>query len=208
MKQEVLENHRKYQERIDLYKSFGYDIQKEREFIVEKSHPIYGKILEIGTGKGYLAIELAMQKQHLISIDISEIEQNMAKLNAEFFGVQEYIKFQVENAESLSFFDKSFDIIFSVNVLHHLLNPFKVMDEILRIMTSSGKIILADFTQRGFDLIDEILATEGRKHEVGVVKLPDVYSYFAQKGLHIKKYQTEIQEVLVISYCGEINGVK
>jgi len=33
----VLENHKRYLERKALYKSFGYDVDKERAFVIEKA---------------------------------------------------------------------------------------------------------------------------------------------------------------------------
>ncbi|MBN1392902.1 MAG: hypothetical protein JW947_08885, partial [Sedimentisphaerales bacterium] len=58
---EMLENHQKYSERKKLYMNFGYDIDKERSFVLEQAKPIFGKILEAGTGKGHFAIALAKQ---------------------------------------------------------------------------------------------------------------------------------------------------
>ena len=44
MEEKLLENHKRYLERIEFYKSFGYDIEKERRFIFEKAGPISGNI--------------------------------------------------------------------------------------------------------------------------------------------------------------------
>ena len=79
MERLVKENHERYLERINLYKGFGYDVEKERKFILEKSMPLYGNILEVGTGKGYFALELAKEGVRFISVDISEEEQEFAK---------------------------------------------------------------------------------------------------------------------------------
>ena len=71
MEKEVLENHKRYLERVKLYRSFGYDLEKERDFILDKSLPISGEILEIGTGKGHFALVLAKRGFRFTSIDIS-----------------------------------------------------------------------------------------------------------------------------------------
>ncbi|MEW6556807.1 MAG: hypothetical protein AB1349_05565 [Elusimicrobiota bacterium] len=47
MDAEIKENHKKYLDRIRLYKSFGYDVEENRKFIFEVAQPIYGEILEI-----------------------------------------------------------------------------------------------------------------------------------------------------------------
>ena len=113
MQKEIVENHNKYLERINLFKDLGYDIEKEMDFIVEKSLPLSGTILDVGTGKGRFAIALAKRGYSFTSVDISAEEQRYAKLNIEYFGLQEQIDFQISDAEQLSFEDQSFDVIFS-----------------------------------------------------------------------------------------------
>ncbi|MBL7197707.1 MAG: hypothetical protein ISS47_06375, partial [Candidatus Omnitrophica bacterium] len=80
MERTVLENYKIYSERINLYKKLGYDTEKERGFILEKARSIYGKVLEVGTGKGYATIVLAKQGYKFTSIDISVHEQKFARL--------------------------------------------------------------------------------------------------------------------------------
>jgi len=135
MEKTIIGNHKRYLERITFYKSFGYDIEKERIFILEKARPLYGNILEVGTGKGYFTLELAKEGYIFTSVDISAEEQEIAKLNVRYFGLEKVVDFKIENAENLSFKDASFDIIFSINTIHHLINPYKVIDELTRILT-------------------------------------------------------------------------
>lgn len=197
MDNEVLENHKLFLERKALYKSFGCDIDKERVFIIEKAQPIYGDILEAGTGKGHFALALAKDGYRFTTFDISEQEQKFAKLNLKYFGLDHLVDFRIENGECLSFKDKSFDIIFSVNTFHHLINPHKVVDELIRLLTFEGKLILSDFTQEGMALMDKIHASEGRKHEVNKTTLADIERYLIEKGFKIDKASTKFQEVLI-----------
>jgi 2-polyprenyl-3-methyl-5-hydroxy-6-metoxy-1,4-benzoquinol methylase len=73
---EVLENHQRYLERKSFYKELGYDIDKERKFIFDKSQPIFGDILEVGTGKGHFALALAKEGYRFTTFDISEEDRN------------------------------------------------------------------------------------------------------------------------------------
>jgi len=68
---EVLENHKRYLERKALYSSLGYNVDRERTFILEKARPLYGNILEAGTGKGHFALELARAGYKFTTFDIS-----------------------------------------------------------------------------------------------------------------------------------------
>ncbi|MCK4912417.1 MAG: class I SAM-dependent methyltransferase, partial [Candidatus Omnitrophica bacterium] len=154
--EKVAENYKMYLERVELYKKFGYDIEAERKFLLDKSEPLYGDILEVGTGKGYLAAILAKEGHEFISLDISEEEQKLARLHLKHLKLEEKVDFRIGNAENLSFADKSFDIVISSHVVHHLNHPFKVIGEFIRVISYEGKIILSDFSKEGLAVVDKI----------------------------------------------------
>ncbi|MBU1894465.1 MAG: class I SAM-dependent methyltransferase [Candidatus Omnitrophica bacterium] len=197
LERKVLENHKQYLERKKLYQSHGFDIDEERKFIFNKAEPLSGDILEVGTGKGHFALTLAKEGYKFISVDISEEEQNVARLNLRYFGLEKSVDFRIENAEKLSFEDEIFDIIFSINTIHHFKRSFKVMDEIMRVASFDGKIIMSDFTPEGFRILDKIHASDGRIHEKAGATLNDIKEYFRSKRLKINYYKSQFQETLV-----------
>lgn len=192
-------SHKRYSERKALYSSFGYDVDKERRFILEKARPVSGRILEAGTGKGHFALELARAGYKFTTFDISETEQNFARLNLRYFGLEDQVDFRIERGESLSFQDKSFDVIFCVNVLHHLSSPYEVIDELLRVLSTGGKLVISDFTREGFGIMDKLHAREGNKHEIGKTTLSDMDGCLQNKGFKTFKASSKHQEVLIAS---------
>jgi len=197
LEKEVLDNFKKYQERKKLYQSFGYDIDKERSFVLEQAKPLYGRILEAGTGKGHFAIALAKQGYSFTAFDISQEELHFAKLNSAYYDLEKNIDFRIEDAQRTSFADGSFDIIFSIKTLHHLQNPYKVIDELIRILSNKGKLVLSDFTPEGFAVIDKIHALEGKTHSTGSAAISDIEAYLKEKGFSIKKAGSIHQYVLI-----------
>jgi ubiquinone/menaquinone biosynthesis C-methylase UbiE len=197
MDQEVLDNHARYQERKNVFARFGYDVDKERAFILEKAQPLAGRILEAGTGKGHFALELAKEGFCFTTFDISEVEQHIARLNLAYYGLEKQIDFRVENGESLRFPDKSFDVILSVNTLHHLADPRRVIDELIRVLADTGKLVLSDFTPAGLAVVDKIHAAEGHTHEVAVKTLADIQGYVRKKRFAVDTACSEFQEVLI-----------
>lgn len=193
----VIENYKRYCQRIELHKSFGYDVEKERNFIIEKSHPIKGNILEVGAGKGYFTLALAKEGYDFTSVDISEEELFFAKSNIKHFGFEKKVNFRVENAEKMSFDSKTFDVVFCVNVFHHLKNPLKTADELTRIISSTGKIILCDFSKEGLELVDKIHQSEGNKHQTSLFDVNYTARYLMNKGLKIEKARTVLQESII-----------
>ncbi len=197
MDNEIRDNHTKYLEKKALYKKLGYDVDKERNFILRAAQPVRGRILEAGTGKGHFALALAQAGYSFVTFDISEQEQRFARLNIAHFGFETQVDFRIENGERTSFPGASFDTVFSVNVLHHLRHPYQVVDELIRLTAAGGKIILSDFTAAGFKIMDIIHGMEGNTHEVGIVGLSDAKKYLLQKGFSINQASSAHQSVLI-----------
>jgi ubiquinone/menaquinone biosynthesis C-methylase UbiE len=176
---------------------YGYDIKKERNFIIESALPFAGKILEAGTGKGNFSILLAKKGYKFVSFDISKTEQDFAKIAMANLGLEQFVDFIIENGENLSFKNESFDTIFSVNTLHHINQSSIFLDELSRVVTKNGKIILSDFTDEGFDMLDKIHESEGDKHEKNNFGLKDAEIYLNNKKFKTSKTKTKFQEVLI-----------
>jgi ubiquinone/menaquinone biosynthesis C-methylase UbiE len=193
----ILENHKKYLERIKFYRSFGYDLEREREFILDRAIPISGNILEIGTGKGHFALALAKRGFKFTSIDISEEEQGVAKLNMKYYGLEDQVSFGVEDAQALSFPDHNFDLIFSINVFHHLEKPDAVLNETVRLLRPAGRIVLSDFNSKGLKIINECHIREGRVHDHFKHDLCHAKDFFAAKGFEVTEFQSETQAVVI-----------
>jgi SAM-dependent methyltransferase len=197
LEKELLENYRNYLEKKELYKSFGYNVDKERAFIIEKAQPLFGDILEAGTGKGHFALALALQGYSFSTFDISAVEQKFARLILRHFSLEEKARFFIEDGEKLSFADQSFDVAFSVNTIHHLNSPYKFIDQLLRVLSFEGKLVLSDFTDEGFAIMERVHARQGGKHQVGKITLSDLGIYLEKKGFKLEKYRSEFQHVLV-----------
>ncbi len=200
MEKEILDNHQRYLERVNFYRSSGYDLEKERDFILDKSMPISGEILEIGTGKGHFALALAKRGHSFISIDVSSQDQEIAMLNLRYYGLEKQAVFKIENAEHLSFSDQSFDMIFCVNVFHHLKNPQMVLKEMTRLLWPSGKIILSDFSPKGLEIINACHMREGKTHDYFKNYLEEAKDYLSKKGFEIAESQSGVQEIIIARY--------
>jgi ubiquinone/menaquinone biosynthesis C-methylase UbiE len=104
------------------------------------------RVLDIGTGSGRLAIELA--KAHpdwqIIGVDVSEEMLKIARRNAAQAGLSDKINFRQAPAAVLPFPDNSFDLVAS-NVSFHLWkDPIKVFKEIERVTAPGGCCCLWD----------------------------------------------------------------
>jgi ubiquinone/menaquinone biosynthesis C-methylase UbiE len=106
-----------------------------------------GRVLDIGTGSGLLAMELAKAKGchfDIVALDISESMIEKARENARRCGVEGSISFLVATAAALPFADNSFDLVISYASLHHWLQPVTVFNEVARVTRETGCAIIRD----------------------------------------------------------------
>jgi ubiquinone/menaquinone biosynthesis C-methylase UbiE len=105
-------------------------------------------VLDIGAGP---LAAIAARDFHctVTNIDISEDALMDAKRDAE--EEAERITFEIGDATSLSYPDRSFDVVISYGALHHieLDKRSKFIQEVYRV--AKEKCIIADFTLEGFD---------------------------------------------------------
>ena len=78
------------------------------------------RVLDLGTGTGFVASLLAAQKAEVDAVDVSEASLAVARWRAEVSGVAGRIRFHAAPAERLPFPDGCFDAICGAFVLHHL----------------------------------------------------------------------------------------
>ncbi len=195
--QETLANYQRLCEWKEYRLRFGYDIDAECDFILTRAKSLDGTILEAGTGKGHFTVALARQGYAFTTFDISPEEQHFARLNVRYWRLEHLVHFLIEDGEHLSFADASFDVVVSVNVLHHLENPWQVMKEIVRVLSPTGKIVLSDFTEEGFALIQKIHAGEGKQHPRGTVTMRAVGAFLQKAGFALKTTCSRHQDVLL-----------
>ena len=109
--------------------------------IVEKMGS--GTILDLGSGTGYLSIEIARRSPNLqvYGIDLSRQMIKIARRHAQ--GIDN-ARFVFGNADDLPFEDDSVDFIVSTGSLHHWKKPAKVFDECFRVLKTGKEAWIYD----------------------------------------------------------------
>lgn len=101
------------------------------------------KVLEIATGTGLIAINIANSVQSITATDYSPkmIETAMKK------SAPDNVHFSVEDATELSFPNQTFDAVIISNALHIMPDPRLVLKNIRRVLKPNGLLIAPTFSQ-------------------------------------------------------------
>jgi ubiquinone/menaquinone biosynthesis C-methylase UbiE len=115
---------------------------------VEMGIPPGGQVLDIGTGPGFVAIEVARALKGtgclVVGLDLSEAMLALAAENAVEAGVSDMLAWREGNCKVLPFGDGEFDCVVSNDSLHHWDDPLPVFDEIARVLKPDGGCIIRD----------------------------------------------------------------
>lgn len=105
--------------------------------VLKLAHQIdYEKLLDIGCGDGTFTKLLKKNKAIVYGVDIESVAVEKAKKN----GIRAY-KNNIDT-ESLPFKDNYFDVIVAGEIIEHMYDPDRLLDEIHRTLKPSGTAIL------------------------------------------------------------------
>jgi ubiquinone/menaquinone biosynthesis C-methylase UbiE len=132
----------------DYDEQYCHGIKSEEEkrqwkiFLNDAAGGTNKKILDVGTGTGFLAILLAELGNNCTGMDISEGMMKVAKKKAEKSNLN--IKFCIGDAENLPIEDNSYDVVVNRHLLWTIPHPEKALNEWIRVLKPGGKLIILD----------------------------------------------------------------
>lgn len=137
-------------EAIPLLAALWYDAVVSRRVLSEQYKRIAstidlttGFVLDLGTGPGDLAIEIASGNPRLevLGIDLSAAMISLARRKANQLP---NVRFRVMNAARLLLPDSCVDLVVSTGSMHHWREPGFVFDEVYRALKPGGRALLYD----------------------------------------------------------------
>ena len=149
-----------------------------------------GILIDIGSGTGFLSIEIAKRapKLNIYGIDLSRKMVEIASGNARGF---KNVKFKLANAINLPFENNSVDFIASTGSFHHWKHPLKVFNECYRILKDNGEAWIYDGCSNSPK--DEIIKL---KRQYGVFKYRVLSQIQKLHGFNWEIYNTKIKTLL------------
>jgi ubiquinone/menaquinone biosynthesis C-methylase UbiE len=127
-----------------------------------------GRVVDVGTGTGMLAIEFAkgIPAVEVVGLDLSGVALELARDNAQKSRVSPRVSFEEGDAEDMPFEDDAFDLAISGNTLHLLKNPVSMFNEIQRVLKPGGRFLVSDFRRSWLGILTEHVRSAYSAEEV------------------------------------------
>ena len=118
-----------------------------------------GMCLDLGTGPGRVALEIARQRPGLRMVGLDLAAHMIRRANTRAGAAQAICRslWSQADAHLLPFADGSFDLVISTFALHHWEDPLRIFGEISRVLAPGGRYYLADLN-REVDLVQRLFA--------------------------------------------------
>ena len=127
-----------WQPRIDPEITWG----KELAFVLREAR---GRVLELGCGGGWLALELARRGLQVTALDACEPLLKAARENAQRLGIlPSQLEFRTADLNTISLPANTYDTVIAWHSLHHLLALPRLMQEVRKTLWPGGSLLLCE----------------------------------------------------------------
>ena len=132
-------------DRMGAMLSFGQD-PRWRRFLVSKVNAAPGSsVLDVATGTGLVARELAVRRFRVTGLDQSPSMVQRGRRAVRDAGLEDRIRFVAGQAQALPFADETFDAVTFTYLLRYVDDPAATMRELVRVVRPGGVIASLEF---------------------------------------------------------------
>ena len=132
-------------DRLNGLITFGMDKnwRKHVAKMIAKNNP--DNILDVATGTGALAIDLAQQSSgKIVGIDIAEEMLALGRKKIKHLGIDDRITMRLDDAEQLSFDSNMFDAVSVGFGVRNFENLHQGLSELLRVLKPGGQLVILE----------------------------------------------------------------
>ena len=166
------------------YDFFGFSLKMFSH--IEKYFNPNMQILDVGTGQGvgtrFFASKIRDTPNStgkVYSIDLSDELHEVITEILEEEKIGKYVELIIADIENNSFEDSFFDLIISINSMHHFSNPRNALDQMYRILRDGGTLCIIDWSKKARFLPhkkEDLFNLEDFKALIKSKKIVDEYS--------------------------------
>lgn len=111
------------------------------------------KIIDVGTGRGKMAIILALMNYSVFTGEPEGDNWADWETPAKKVNVMDRIVFRAFSAEKIPAPANTFDLLTALGTYHHIDQKEKALREFLRVIKSGGRAVIFEFSEQGIDRI-------------------------------------------------------
>lgn len=150
------------------------------------------RVLEVATGPGYVAMAFATCCRDVVGVDLTEAPLAIAEKTRRERGLTN-VRFELANANRLSFADAAFDVVVCRFAFHHFLEPQGILSEMARVCRHAGKVAIEDLVvsehpQRA--AFHNRLENLRDPSHTAAIPLSRLLTLFADAGLEVEQVQS------------------
>ena len=101
-----------------------------------------GKTLELGCGGGMVSEHLS--SRYALAVIGTDVDPRQVEIARNRYGGREHLEFREADAARLPFGEGEFDLVVSLNVLHHIKEWKTALQEVQRVLKRGGHYLLVD----------------------------------------------------------------
>ena len=133
-------------------------------------------ILDVATGSGRMLLQILERGYPVVSGDIDREALDRAKERLGDFVQKPTLV--ILDAHRIQFDDDSFHAVTLANAIHEMDDPRGALNEITRVLTVDGKLLVVEFNSQGFELMELHHRVQGRgEHPKGEMSTEEIDSY-------------------------------
>lgn len=163
------------------------------------------RMLDVGCGTGRFAISVAPLVANVVGIDLTSAMLEQARRSQAAAQI-ENIEWQQGDVTELPFTDGQFTLVTSRTMLHHVVSPRRVVEEMRRVCAPGGRIFISDVTPNpdkvaAFDAI-EILRDPSHTHAMTQSELRAIGAELGLTEINVTGYlaRLPLESVLQTSF--------
>jgi len=158
---------------------------REREALLIREHDVAldlagfdagDTILDVATGSGRMLLQLLQRGYSVVSGDIDR--EALERAREGLGDLSDKATLVIMDAHKIQFDDDSFAAATLANAIHHISDPAGALDEITRVLTPNGKLLVTEFNAEGFKLMEVHHSMLGRgEHPKGEMSTEEIDRY-------------------------------
>jgi 2-polyprenyl-3-methyl-5-hydroxy-6-metoxy-1,4-benzoquinol methylase len=147
---------------LDYFKrvaDYRYEVQPWMHKFFDFENYKGAKVLEIGVGHGTDLLQFGKAGAECYGVDITKAHLELAQKNFELNGIPVHLR--ETDGIDLGYPDRTFDVVYSFGVIHHIPEADQVLKEVARVLKPGGKVMLSVYNRNSAHYICSKIIRQG-----------------------------------------------